>query len=107
MIRLIATRSIAADEFAQVDEFGDRLMDALLLSEDIVDPDLAISMTERTLELQVLIATNDAFEAVDRGNRAIQTAFLAAGHEVPASKLWMHRDLFQADVAVRTELVSA
>jgi hypothetical protein len=107
MIRVVVRRKIAVDEFAQVDEFGDRLMDALLLSDDVLEPDLAISMTERTLELKMIIGTDDPFEAVDRGNRAIRTAFVAAGHEVPSSKLWMHRDLFQADVAVRTELVSA
>jgi len=107
MIRCVARYAIAVDDFEAVDAFGDRLMGALTLDADVLEPDLAVSMTERTLEILLLVDTNDPLAAVERANRAIQAAFRVADHPPVAMKALMHRDLLGARTELHTELVNA
>ena len=107
MIRCVARYNLATDDVDAVDEFGDRVMDALMLNGDILEPDVAISMTERTLEILLLVDTDGAGEAIERGNRAIKTAFAAADHPPVNMKVMMHRELIAPEAAVRTELLGA
>jgi hypothetical protein len=107
MIRCVARYNLATDDFDAVDEFGDRVMDALTLNGDVLEPDVAISLTDRTLEILLLVDTNDALDAIERGSRAIQTAFAAADQPPVDTKVMMHRELIGPEAALRTELVSA
>lgn len=107
MIRFVARYELAVDDFAAVDALGERLMDTLVLDSTVLEPDLAVSMTEGSLELHMLVDTEDLLDAVEVGHRALRTAFGAAGHSVPNSKLLVHSDLLQPRVAVQTELLSA
>jgi hypothetical protein len=107
MIRFVASFHLAVDDFDRVDAFGDELMRSLTVSDDVLEPDLAISMTDGTLEILLLVDTDDGFEAVERGNRAVRTAFAAVGHPQVRTRVLMHEHLFTAGSAVRTELVSA
>jgi hypothetical protein len=108
MIRFTARFPIAVDDVAAVDAFTDRIMEALLLDGDVVDPDVAVSMTERALEIHLLVPSDDPLDAVDRGNRALTTAFAAAGHPgVPSAQVLMHRDLLGPNAAMHTELVTS
>ena len=106
MIRFVAQYELAVDDFPTVDAFGEQLMDALVLDETVLEPDLAISMTDRSLELHMLIDTDD-LHAVETGHRALRSAFVASGHRLPTSELLVHSDLLEPRVAVQTELVSA
>ena len=107
MIRFVAKYELAVDDFAAVDAFGEQLMDALVLDTTVLEPDLAISMTERSLELHMLVDSDDFIDAVETGHRALRTAFVAAGHRLPSSQLLVHSDLLEPRVSVETELVSA
>lgn len=108
MIRFVARYNLAVDDIEVVDAFADRLMGSLLLDGDVAEPDFAVSMTEGTLEVFLLVDTEDPLEAVDRGHRALRVAFTAAGHPGPPnSRVFMHRDLIGPEAAVRTELVGA
>jgi hypothetical protein len=107
MIRFVATFHLAVDDFERVDAFGDELMASLTVSSEVLEPDIAVSMTEGTLEILLVVDTDDGFEAVDRGNQAVRTAFAAAGHPQVETQILMHEELFTAGSAVRTELLSA
>ena len=106
MIRVVAVYNLATDDFDALDRFTDDLMDALTLNDDVLDPDLALSLTEGTLQLELIVDTSDPLEAVDRGHRAIREAFTVAGHAVPNARVVMHRDLLGAASEMRTELVT-
>lgn len=73
MIRISASYRLAVDDFETVDAFGDQLLRSLV-DDDVHEPDIAISMSERTLEVVLLIDTGDEFEAIARGNEAIRVA---------------------------------
>ena len=105
MIRVVAIYNLATDDFETLDRFTDDLMDILTLNGSILEPDLALSLTERTLELQLIVDTADPLEAVERGHRALREAFVAAGQDLPNTRVMLHRDLLDSATQMRSELV--
>ena len=78
-----------------------------VLNIDILEPDVAVSMTDRKLEILMLIATTDPLEAVERGHRAVRQAFAASGQSIGEAKVFVHRSLIGPESSLHTELVSA
>lgn len=107
MIRFVASYGLLSDDVDDVDALLDRLMETLVLNIDILEPDVAVSMTDRKLEILMIIATTDPLEAVERGHRAVRQAFAAAGQSVGEAKVFVHRSLIGPESSLHTELVSA
>lgn len=105
MIRFGARYKLMTEDFDAVDRFGDTVMSALILNDDILEPDLAISMTERVIEIVMIIDTFDAMEAIERGTRALREAFAGAGHRLGRAQVLVHESLLDAIPSVRAELV--
>lgn len=107
MIRFVANYGLLSDDVDAVDALSDRLMETLVLNADILEPDVAVSMTDRKIEILMIIATTDAIEAVERGHAAVREAFALAGHSVGEAKVFIHRSLIGPESSMRTELVTA
>ncbi len=77
---------VAADEQSEIMEwFADRLMDALVSEEDIIDPSIGGSLAEGTLEVVFSIEVGSAAEGWSTGPallfKAVQQAGLQPLHE--------------------------
>lgn len=77
-LRLTARYRILTDDFALMDRASDRLMDALLEAEDVIAPDVAVSMTEPSLEVWLELPTDNAVAALVRGAQVLAAAFTKA-----------------------------
>jgi predicted RNase H-like HicB family nuclease len=51
--RIVARYELATDDLGTVDAFGDRLMDALLDAPGITDQGIGVSMSDRSLEVEL------------------------------------------------------
>lgn len=108
MIQLTARYQLLTDDFDLVDQASDALMDALMSNPDILEPDVAVSLGEPSLEVWLVIATEDTFEAFRRGTEALALAFATAKIGGPGrTEFFAHRSLIGPDAQVRTELVPA
>ena len=83
-------------------------MGVLLMDDTILEPDLALDLGQKTFEVQMLIDTDDAWEATRIGDRAMRKAFGVAGILIPdRSKVFIHKDLLNTrPVFVETSLVT-
>ncbi len=86
MTRLSVRYRLATDDFSVADGASDALMEALLKRDDVVDPDVAVSMTEGSLEVWLSFRTDDVFEAQARGASVLASAFAEAGLDVAPSE---------------------
>jgi hypothetical protein len=107
MIRVAARYSLVTEDFDVLDRFTDALMDSLMLVEDILDPDIGLSLTDRALEVTMVVDTMDPFEATERAARALRVAFGAAGvGRLPSTRVFVHEDLLGPQSALQTELLA-
>ena len=107
MIHFVARYELLTDNMDAIDSKTDRMMEALLGKDDVEDPDIAVSLTEKTLEIGMVFDTVDALTAIDQGVAALRSAFDAAGLELPTASVFAHDSLIGAPSDVRAELVSA
>ncbi|MGH9918349.1 MAG: hypothetical protein ACRD6W_05715 [Nitrososphaerales archaeon] len=79
MIRLEARYQIVAGDFPALDSASDALLDALHGNPDVLDADVAVSMTEPTLEVWFAVPTDDAMHALVVATHVLEAAFAKAG----------------------------
>ena len=86
MLRIKAVYQLAIEDFAIVDEFTDRVLDALYEDPTVIEPDIAVSLTDRVIEVWMLVDTVDLNQAWSLASSALERAFAVAGGPVdPAS----------------------
>jgi len=79
MLRVDARYEIRTDDFEAMDRASDALMDALMDASEISDPDVAVSMTDRSLEIWLNVPTDDLMEALARGASVLAMGLDKAG----------------------------
>jgi hypothetical protein len=109
MIRLTGVYRIESGTFGELDRMSDQIMQALMLNDSVIGPDIAVSLEESTFQIEMVIDTEDPWKAATIGEKAIRLAFGVASIEPPhQSRFVAHRDLLlPTPVKVETVLVDA
>ena len=79
MLRIVARYKIVAGDFAAFDRATDLLLDSLYGVSDISDPDVAVSMTEPSLEVWFTVPTENVMRALAVATGVLESALAAAG----------------------------
>ena len=74
-----ARYTIVAGDFAAFDRASDLLLDALSGRMDVCEPDVAVSMTEPSLEVWFTVPTDDVMQALASAAMVLVDAFGKAG----------------------------
>lgn len=107
MIQVTARYDFTDGDLQALEEVLDAVMDALLLDDSVIDPDVAVSMTEHVLEAWLTIDTVDALAALEAAARALRVALRSAGQQAAAdlpSQVFAHAS---AGINLRAELIPA
>ncbi|MGH9090459.1 MAG: hypothetical protein ACRDZR_03620 [Acidimicrobiales bacterium] len=78
MMRIIVRYEIVAGDFPALDRASDIVLDALYARDDVCDADIAVSMTEPSLDVWFAVPTGDAMDALVVGVQALRESFRAA-----------------------------
>ncbi|HEX3840796.1 MAG TPA: hypothetical protein VHU85_08395 [Acidimicrobiales bacterium] len=109
MIRLVGRYQVEAGTIEDFEPVIDRMMEALLADDTVIEPDLAVDLEAGSLEVYMLIDTDDAWAAGQIASSAIGKAFSAADLDVPdPTRVFAHKDLLkQSPVSIEASLVAA
>lgn len=78
-MRIESRYKIVAGDFAAFDRATDLLLGSLYGVSDISDPDVAVSMTEPSLEVWFTVPTENIMQALKVATEVLERAFAAAG----------------------------
>lgn len=107
MIRIAAQYDLVIDDVEALDRMSDDLMGALLLDTAVIEPDIAVSLTDREFEISFVVDTMDPHEALQVCGRVLKAAFEYAHLHHPGSGLYVQEPGLGRLPAIRSELVPA
>ena len=73
---------------AKVEELVDALLDVAAADPELTEPDVAASLRDGTLDIQMVVTAPDQAQASVKALAAVRTAIGAVGDEMPAGAGW-------------------
>lgn len=83
MLFLSALQLIVTGDLADLDEETDALYEALLETDDVIDPDLAVSLETGRVDVQMVIEADDELDATARAACFLRAAIHTVGGYTP------------------------
>ncbi len=83
---------LAVDDFDMLDEVTDVLMEALMVTPGVIEPDVSLSLTENQVLIRLMIEASDPIDGVALGMQAIRNAWRQADQDDDFGDHRLHLD---------------